>query len=191
MTNRTMKRRGRWWWCFWSFFVLRKKEMVGEKKIQDNKSWFSLCALESGFRSQQQKGGNFRLPPSSSQGGGKKRKKEKKREEKRQLLQRRARQETPLVNTFRHKTTARTRITQQEKQQEYNKHDHKRRDRHHTGREQTQISRNERKEKEEKHFIERERSLKSARDLDVPRQKKKFKRENAESNRDTKKNKKK
>ena len=90
----------------------------------------------------------------------------------------RARQETPLVNTFRHKTTARTRITQQEKQQEYNKHDHKRRDRHHTGREQTQISRNERKEKEEKHFIERERSLKSARDLDVPRQKKKFKREN-------------
>ena len=104
----------------------------------------------------------------------------------------RARQETPLVNTFRHKTTARrTRITQQEKQQEYNKHDHKRRDRHHTGREQTQISRNERKEKEEKHFIERERSLKSARDLDVPRQKKKFKRENAESNRDTKKNKKK
>ena len=60
-----------------------------------------------------------------------------------------------------------------------------------TGREQTQISRNERKEKEEKHFIERERSLKSARDLDVPRQKKKFKRENAESNRDTKKNKKK
>lgn len=93
-------------------------------------------------------------------------------------MQRRARQETPLVNTFRHKTTARTRITQQEKQQEYNKHDHKRRDRHHTGREQTQISRNERKEKEEKHFIERERSLKSARDLDVPRQKKKFKREN-------------
>lgn len=79
----------------------------------------------------------------------------------------RARQETPLVNTFRHKTTARTRITQQEKQQEYNKHDHKRRDRHHTGREQTQISRNERKEKEEKHFIERERSLKSARDLDL------------------------
>ena len=173
MTNRTMKRRGRWWFDVLGGRFLRSSQKRDGwwKKIQDNKSWFSLCALESGFRSLQQQ---F---PFFSQ-GEKKRKKEKKREEKRQLLQRRARQETPLVNTFRHKTTARTRITQQEKQQEYNKHDHKRRDRHHTGREQTQISRNERKEKEEKHFIERERSLKSARDLDVPRQKKKFKREN-------------
>lgn len=40
-------------------------------------------------------------------------------------------------------------------QREENKHDHKRRDRHHTGGEQTQIYRNECKEKEEDHFRER------------------------------------
>ena len=45
---------------------------------------------------------------------------------------------------------------QENKQQrEENKHDHKRRDRHHTGGEQTQIYRNECKEKEEDHFRER------------------------------------
>ena len=141
------------------------------KKIQQTNLDFPSVLLNQGLEANNN---NF---PFFHKGEGKKGKKRRK-ERKRDSYCVRARQETPLVNTFRHKTTARTRITQQEKQQEYNKHDHKRRDRHHTGREQTQISRNERKEKEEKHFIERERSLKSARDLDVPRQKKKFKREN-------------
>ena len=164
---------------FWVvvFCVLRKKEMVGEKKSKTTNLDFPSVLLNQGLTTEANnntRGRKLPLPFFTNKEEEKREKGERKREEKRQLTLLRARHDDAVCSSThspQNNKGENAHYTQQEKQREYIKtRSQTTRSSPHRKRTNTDLSfkRAAQREKEEKHFkIERERSLKSARDLDL------------------------